>query len=424
MKKVLFVCYGSGHVKMVVPVARMLRERGLAEVQVLGLTTAAEVVRAAGLPLLQVKDFLREGDERALAHGRRLREAMGPVADALETEAYLGLSYAELEDAVGAKEAARRYGRDGRQAFLPQRLLERILAEVRPDLVFATNSPRGERAAILAARRLGVPAVCLVDLFAVDEVRWIGQPGYADAVCVLNDAVRDFLIQSGRLPGEVHVTGNPAFDPLLDPAQAEAGAVLRQAQGWEGRRVLLWAEQEEPAFHPFDGRPGDPGLPGRARQAVLDWVATQPDAVLCVRPRAGQNAPALPDSPQVRVTGQDWPLAPLLHAVDLVVTLTSTVGLEGHLAGARLVQVQGSVFDEAMPLGRFGVADASVPMAGLSPALDRCSALGRRGRIVATSQSGVGSARPGPTLAPPADTGLGSTGPATPRVVDLVARFL
>ena len=47
MKKVLFVCYGSGHVKMVMPVARMLRERGLADVQVLGLTTAADVVRAA-----------------------------------------------------------------------------------------------------------------------------------------------------------------------------------------------------------------------------------------------------------------------------------------------------------------------------------------------------------------------------------------
>jgi hypothetical protein len=72
-------------------------------------------------------------------------------------------------------------------------------------------------------------------------------------------------------------------------------------------------------------------------------------------------------------TGQDWPLAPLLHAVDLVATLTSTVGLEGHLAGARLVQVQGSVFDAAMPLGRFGIADAVVPVDGLSAAAEHWS---------------------------------------------------
>lgn len=402
MKKVLFVCYGSGHVKMVVPVARALLERGLAQVQVLGLTTAADVVREACLPLLQVKDFIRPGDERARAHGRRLCAAMGQVADPDETAAYLGLSYAELEDEVGPDEAARRYARDGRQAFLPLKLLERIVDQVRPDLVFATNSPRAERAAMAAARTRGLPAVCLVDLFAVDEVRWIGQPGYADAVCVLNDEVRRFLVEAGRRPHEIRVTGNPAFDRLNDPAQVAAGAALRLREGWQNHRVVLWPEQAEPAFHPFDGRAGDPALPDRARQALLDWVTCHPDAVLCVRPRAGDPPPPLPDSPQVRLTGQDWPLAPLLHAVDAVVTLTSTVGLEGHLAGARLVQVQGSVFDEAMPLGRFGIADEAVPVAGLPAALERCTRLGRR----------------------PAGAGPGGAGQATHAVVGVVAEFL
>ena len=153
---------------------------------------------------------------------------------------------------------------------------------------------------------------------------------------------------------------------------------MRRAQGWQGRRVVLWPEQAEPALHPFDGRPGDPDLPDRAREALLDWVALNPDAVLCVRPRAGDPPPALPRSLQVCLTGQDWPLAPLLHAVDAVVTLTSTVGLEGHQAGARLVQVTGSVFDEAMPLGRFGIADEAVPVDGLPAALDRCTRMGRR----------------------------------------------
>lgn len=75
------------------------------------------------------------------------------------------------------------------------------------------------------------------------------------------------------------------------------------------------------------------------------------------------------------------PLPTLLHAVDLVVTLTSTVGLEGHLAGARVVQVQGSVFEEALPLARFAMADVAVALAQLDQALDRCSRLPRRAPV-------------------------------------------
>lgn len=378
MKKVLFVCYGSGHVRMVLPVARALRDSGRAEVVVLGLTTAAAAVRASGLPLLQFKDFIEADDAPALARGAALAAQLPQVVDREETIAYLGLSYADLEADAGAEEAARRYTRDARQAFLPRRTLERILRRVAPDLVVATNSPRAERAAIEAARALRIPAICIVDLFAVDEVRWIGQPGYAERVCVLNAHVRDFLLQQGRRSHEVVVTGNPAFDALHAPGLREQGAQLRAAQGWTGKRVLLWPAQVEPASHPFSGVAGDPALPDRVLRALVDWTLAQPDAVLCVRPRAGEAAPALPSDPRIVLTGQDWPLPPLLHAVDLVVTLTSTVGLEGHLCGARLVQVLGSVFDVAMPLARFGIADAAIPLPDLPSALDTFSRAGRR----------------------------------------------
>ena len=97
-----------------------------------------------------------------------------------------------------------------------------------------------------------------------------------------------------------------------------------------------------------------------------------------VRPRAGEEPPALPLHPRIRLTGQDWPLPALLHAVDLVVTLSSTVGLEGHLVGARVLQVLGSVFDHAMPMKAYGIADEAVGLGDLGPALRRCLALPRR----------------------------------------------
>ena len=71
-------------------------------------------------------------------------------------------------------------------------------------------------------------------------------------------------------------------------------------------------------------------------------------------------------------------MPPLLAAVDAVVTIGSTVGLQGALAGTRLLQVVGSVFDDAMPLARFGIADAAVPLGELVPALDQWVRMPRR----------------------------------------------
>jgi hypothetical protein len=382
MKKVLFITYGSGHVNMVVPVAKALQASGLALPVVLALTTAADVVRRAGLPLLQFKNFVRPQDQDVLLYGRALvaRLDSAPL-DIEESIAYLGLSFADLVAEHGLDAANAMYAHNGRQAFLPVATLRRILEGIQPDLVFATNSPRSERAAVLAARELNIPAICLVDLFAIDEVKWIGAPAYADRVCVLNPAVKAFLVKSGRLPEQVVVTGNPAFDALFMPDVMLHGAQLRAQRGWNNKRVVLWASQFEPAIHPFDGRPGDPSLPSNVLAVLLSWVQTQDDTVLCIRLRSGEQWPPgvdLPSDPRVVLTGQDWSLPPLLHASDLVVTLNSTVGLQGHLVGCRLVQVLGSVFDHAMPLKTYGISDEAVYLPELVPALDCCLALTKR----------------------------------------------
>ena len=381
MKKVLFVTYGSGHVRMVVPVAKALAKAGLAQPLVLALTTAAPVVRDAELKLFQFKNFLRDGhlaDEAAVAYGQKLMQAMsGPISDPEESAAYLGLSYQELAHKFGPEEAERQYQRDGRQAFLPVATLQRIVKQIAPSLVVATNSPRAERAAIIAAQSLGLPSVCLVDLFCLDEVKWIGAPDYADKVCVLNESVKHFLLSAGRTDHQVVVTGNPAFDDLANPIHVAAGAKLRQDRNWGGKHVLLWPTQVEPALHPFNGTPGDIDLPERALGQLIDWVLSRDDCVLCIRPRAGLAPMVLPDDPRIVVMGQHVGLTTLLQAVDLVVTLNSTVGLEGHLAGTRLVQILGSVFDNAMPLKRYGIADEAIVLGGLAAALNRCIRLAR-----------------------------------------------
>ena len=171
---------------MLIPVALALAASGIARPVVLALTTAARTARAAGLEVVQFKDFVEPTDAQALQHGRRLMAGLKtPVVDADETTAYLGLSFSDLVAESGLQEAELRYSDLGRQAFLPLATLDRIIKKIKPSLVVATNSPRAERAAIVAAQQLHIPAVCVVDLFAIDEVKWLRGRGEARLKCGL-----------------------------------------------------------------------------------------------------------------------------------------------------------------------------------------------------------------------------------------------
>ena len=116
----LFVSYGGGHVKTLLPVARRVRELGIAQPLYLALTTAAPLVRASGLPVIGFADLMTAADEEARRKGEELAAALAVrAAEHDESVAYLGLSYVDLEQRVGPAQAAALYGRYGRQSFLP-----------------------------------------------------------------------------------------------------------------------------------------------------------------------------------------------------------------------------------------------------------------------------------------------------------------
>ena len=356
----LFVSYGGGHVKALLPVARRVRELGLAQPVYLALTAAGPEVRDSGVPTLGFRDFLRADDHRARAIGQELAARLHvPTADHEESVAYLGLSYADMEERLGAAAAAQRYGEYGRQAFLPTNILKRVLLHCRPALVVATNSPRAERAAIEAARTMGVPSACLVDLLGIWERPLLARPDYADAVCVLDDSVRDGLVKAGRPPADVHVTGNPAFDTLHDPALLAQGARYRSVLGWDSLHVCLYASSPEPTQIPHvDGR-GDPAFPRRIEEALMHAVRDNPTLALWIRRHPGEEPPPqelATGHPRIRVSTRDMPLHACIQACDEVIVTVSTVGVEASLAGKPVTQVRGSILDHLSPYLEMGWA--------------------------------------------------------------------
>lgn len=358
-KTVLLVAYGGGHVAMLAPVARELLTRNY-NVLFLALTTAGAYLDRLGIPYIGYRHLPEADSEEVLAIGRMLtrnlpKSSLVPEAESL---AYMGLNYRELVRAHGVDAAADLYAKKGRQAFFPVELFCCWFETLSPLVVLATNSPRSERAALEAARKLCIPSVCAVDLFGMQEIEWIKSPHYASRICVLNEHVKNMFVDKGCQAEKIVVTGNPAFERLqLDDVRA-SGQEMRASKGWsKDDIVVLWASQVEPEQHPFvSGKLGDSTMPQRIESSLRHLVVKDKRFRLVVRYHPSEFVEFSAGQERVGLSSSDEDLAVLLHAVDVVVVMTSTVGLEAYLAGCHVVSVAGSIFSEDAPYGQMGVA--------------------------------------------------------------------
>lgn len=363
MKTVLVVAYGGGHIACLLPVIEHLRGCADIRVEVLALTTAADVCARRGIPFRGFKDFPTLHDERTRAHGQRVSalHPAHPTVTPEESIAYLGACYRDLEDAYGIADAATRFAREGRQAFLPVASLNAIIAELAPDAVLATSAPRAEWAAVIAARQAGISSVVVVDLFGLSERERLLDPAYGNAICVINESVRQGLIAGGRAAEEVHVTGNPVFDRLADPDLRVRGAILRRQRGWDAtRHIITWASQPEPS---------DPQLPRRIEAALLATLADHPDWHLVLRPHPSDVYTLPPAGAQVTHSTRDEDLHTLLAASDVVVTMTSTVGLEAAFLGIPLVTWDLSENTSFCPYASMGISQGVTSFSEFAPAI-------------------------------------------------------
>ncbi|NER58842.1 UDP-glycosyltransferase [Pseudomonas sp. MAFF212428] len=355
---VVLVAYGGGHVAMLAPVARSLLQRGHAVV-FLALTTAGAYLERVGIPCIGYRHLPEAGRTEVAEWGRQLTRELAPggAVPLEESIAYMGLNYRELVEEHGPEDAARLFAEKGRQAFCPVAMFKRWFAELRPSLVMATNSPRSEQAALQAAGELGIASICAVDLFAMQEIQWIRTPGYASRICVLNEQVRDMFVAQGCRADSVVVTGNPAFERLQQPEVREAGRALRAAKGWgTAETVVLWASQVEPERHPFTALAGDPTFPRRIEASLREFVSAHEQYRLVVRYHPSERVEFQAGQGRVELSPSSEDLATLLHAVDVVVVATSTVGLEACLAGRAVLSVKGSMFTPDAPYGQMGIA--------------------------------------------------------------------
>jgi len=146
----------------------------------LGLTTAADVVRAAGLPAAAGKDFVGPAMNFCDRPWRTARGHAAVRRRSRQTRAYLRPELRRPEAEVRASTRPR--GGTGRTAGRRSCRWRCWNASLAPWARTCWSPRTRARGTCGRARRARarIPAACIVDLFAIDEVRWIGQPGYAD----------------------------------------------------------------------------------------------------------------------------------------------------------------------------------------------------------------------------------------------------
>ena len=234
--KVVGVAYGGGHANVVIPVLQELQHRGF-ETTLIALTSAGPQARRMGIAHKGYVDYMHLIDRaRAEELGQPQAQAIHNESSGIafsETLAYIGANLLENHQAFGRDMAELAFQKASRHSFLPVELFKKILAAEEADLVLATNSPRSEKAALIAAQEMGIPSVRVEDLYGVpnlhESVReQLGADLYAQTVgrktltptriCFMCDYARQNFIAKqtawdvqGVTEENSVVTGQPVF---------------------------------------------------------------------------------------------------------------------------------------------------------------------------------------------------------------------
>lgn len=377
---VLFVTYGSGHAKMCIPVIRELNKtRPDLRIEVLALTLAGPLFARENIPYFSFRDLVRPGDEPALEMGRALAEKnhlQGSELPLEESIAYMGLSYGDLMTRLGKEEGERLWREKGRHAFCPVSILERAFDRVNPDFLVTTNSPRAEKAAVEVANARGIPSLAMVDLFGIEHFH----PLEATHISVLCPQAIEHLIEEGvTRPREAfHVLGNPAFDAAFDHRGPINTAFRREHLPGIGdaEKILLWID-----VHGYLNRElGTVHIRSDAEILAelenLSAATASLGAYLLVRPHPAQSRDIYHQwfkehpKPHVRLAA-DLPLYPLLSAVDVVATYTSTVSVEATLMERNVLMLRYFNAQCDVPLGEWGMAWLATSPQQVRPNLEK-----------------------------------------------------
>lgn len=237
-KRILFVTYGGGHANAILPLVKLVREKDEYNFSILALTMARKIFDNEGISYLSLSDF---ATKEIMLYGEKLLVQLEDINSYIpleESMAYYGFGMKDLIETYGEKDAYQIFEKEGRKAFLPTQTMEMIIKRINPDILVTTSSPRMEQASIIAARNLGLDVLRIEQLFYAENLDIPRDVHFA----VINDIVKQKLIKNGIDESFITITGQPAFDKLMDTDLIYKKSIeLMNELGLSYKdKVLLW----------------------------------------------------------------------------------------------------------------------------------------------------------------------------------------
>jgi hypothetical protein len=234
-----------------------------------------------------------------------------------------------------------------------------------------------EKRFVVAARRLGIPSLAMLDFWSNYRARFADASGglayLPDRIAVMDSLAREEMTAAGFEADRLWITGQPAFDELdayRQRATPQRRAEVREALGvGDDAAMVLFASQPITALYGDDtGGPSHPGFTEHtvlaALVAALDRIAggEAPPIALVVRPHPREDAAGLQRhrarSMRVIVDGRGDAREAAL-AADLVTGMNTILLVEACLLGCVVASLQpGLRSADVLPTNRWGATQA------------------------------------------------------------------
>lgn len=272
-----------------------------------------------GLPVHNLREYGGDGSRRAQASvmqaEKRFRRLSGhpSLADGAIKERFL----ADIPEMVRLIDQADRYMKDQPPACL----------------VIGTTELMITRVLALAARRRGVPAICLQHGVIALEQSYM--PVFADLQAVYGPADLAWYAERGVSRRRLAVTGHPRYDPIFTSPRAPAAAVAARLGLPPGERCVLVATQPHLPEERIDGLIR---LLARNRRVR---VLLKPHPLELLTGKTAAHSRWAKAYPNVTLVPPRVGLDELLSLANCVIAESSTVGLEALMAGRPLFVLQG-----------------------------------------------------------------------------------
>ncbi|NBH71717.1 hypothetical protein D3Z51_06700 [Clostridiaceae bacterium] len=395
MGKALFVCYGGGHAGALIPVMKYLISKTNIQVEAIGINLAADLLRKQGIPCKTLSDYL---DVRSVEIGFPLakdRHNFSSAVSFADSIAYYGYTMSDLIDEVGEEAAYQILNIFDRRTMFPARTMMRILQKETPDVVITTTMNRFEAAALYAAGQLGIASLKVEDLIGrinktfpdkiqVDteaerekllangilrqniilksELKNPLVMGYYEeiyqrqletrptAFAVLCDYAKNEIVRRGIDPASIHVTGQPAFDkhPWYLKNTDKQAVCDKIGVDYQKKVVAFMSQptrEREDVFRILMESAKSIDL--HKIQFVVKLHPNEDGKIQeLIMEEFGINSVKLIKNMDARE---------LIAVSDLIITVSSTTGLEAAVMGKPLLYINTTDFNEDIPFDNMGI---------------------------------------------------------------------